>query len=45
MLLLVNKSELMGEDRNGPWGNAIAISTSVIMIGLTLVLIWNSIRV
>ena len=45
MLRLVNKPGLMGEDRNGPWGNAIAISTSVIMIGLTVVLIWNSIRV
>ena len=45
MLQLVNKPELMGEDRNGPWTNAIAISTSVVMIGLTVVLIWNSIRV
>jgi NRAMP (natural resistance-associated macrophage protein)-like metal ion transporter len=45
MLLLVNKPTLMGEDRNGPLGNAIAISTSVIMIGLTVVLIWNGVHV
>ena len=44
MLLLVNNSKLMGEDRNGPWGNAIAITTSAVMIGLTLMLIRYSIR-
>jgi len=44
MLLLVNKAELMGEDRNGPWGNAISIATSATMILLTLVLIRNSVR-
>jgi len=44
MLLLVNKRELMGEDCNGRVANLIAIATSVTMIGLTLVLIRNSIR-
>jgi Mn2+/Fe2+ NRAMP family transporter len=36
MLLLVNKSELMGKYVNGTWFNIIAWSTTVIMIGLTI---------
>jgi Mn2+/Fe2+ NRAMP family transporter len=44
MLLLVNKKGLMGDDRNGLWGNTIAIATSVIMIALTIDLLWESIR-
>ena len=36
MLLLVNKSELMGKHVNGTWFNAIAWATTVIMIGLTI---------
>jgi len=36
MLLLVNKSELMGKHVNGTWFNAIAWATTIIMIGLTL---------
>jgi Mn2+/Fe2+ NRAMP family transporter len=36
MLLLVNKSELMGPHVNGTWFNAIAWGTTVIMIGLTI---------
>jgi Mn2+/Fe2+ NRAMP family transporter len=43
MLLLVNRPRLMGEYRNRPWANAIAGGTSVVMIGLTIVLIWTSI--
>ena len=43
MLLLVNKTRLMGEYRNGFWGNLIAGSTSVIMIALTVVLIWTTV--
>lgn len=39
MLLLVNKKGLMGEFRNGPVFNAIAWTTSVVMIALTLLLI------
>jgi NRAMP (natural resistance-associated macrophage protein)-like metal ion transporter len=42
MLLLINRERLMGEYRNGPWGNAIAGATSVVMVGLTIVMIWNS---
>jgi Mn2+/Fe2+ NRAMP family transporter len=41
MLRLVNKSELMGRYRNSKFANAIAWSTSVIMMGLTGALIWN----
>jgi Mn2+/Fe2+ NRAMP family transporter len=40
---LINKPKLMGEFKNGPWVNAVAISTSVIMIGLTVMLVWNTI--
>ena len=36
MLLLMNKSELMGEHVNGTWFNVIAWGTTVIMIGLTI---------
>jgi Mn2+/Fe2+ NRAMP family transporter len=39
MLLLVNKPRLMREDRNRFWGNVIAVSTSGVMIGLTIVLV------
>lgn len=43
MLILVNRERLMGEYKNGPWGNSIAIGTSVIMVLLTVALIYNSI--
>jgi Mn2+/Fe2+ NRAMP family transporter len=43
MLILVNRPRLMGEYRNGPWGNTIAIATSVVMVLLTIALIYNSI--
>ena len=43
MLILVNRQRLMGEYRNGPWGNSIAIITSVVMVLLTIALIYNSI--
>lgn len=36
MLLLVNKSELMGRYVNGTWFNVIAWATAIIMIGLTI---------
>ncbi len=36
MLLLINKSELMGKHVNGTWFNAIAWATTIIMIGLTV---------
>jgi Mn2+/Fe2+ NRAMP family transporter len=44
MLMLVNRPRLMGEYRNGPWGNLIAGGTSVVMVVLTVVMIWNSVR-
>ena len=40
MLKLINKTELMGTYTNSRLGNMIAWSTSVIMIGLTVVFIW-----
>jgi Mn2+/Fe2+ NRAMP family transporter len=40
MLLLVNKSELMGKYVNGTWFNAIAWATTIIMIVLTVAWIW-----
>jgi len=43
MLILINRERLMGEYRNGPWGNFIAGGTSVIMVMLTIALIYNSI--
>jgi Mn2+/Fe2+ NRAMP family transporter len=44
MLILVNRPRLMGEYKNGPWGNFIAGGTSVVMVVLTVVMIWNSVR-
>jgi Mn2+/Fe2+ NRAMP family transporter len=44
MLILVNSPRLMGEDRNGFWGNTIAVSTSAAMIGLTIALAWTTLR-
>ena len=43
MLILINRERLMGEYRNGPWGNFIAGATSVIMVLLTIALIYNSV--
>jgi Mn2+/Fe2+ NRAMP family transporter len=43
MLILINRERLMGEYKNGPWGNAIAGATSVIMVVLTIMLIYNSV--
>lgn len=43
MLLLINREALMGEYRNGFWGNLIAGTTSVVMVLLTIALIWNSV--
>jgi Mn2+/Fe2+ NRAMP family transporter len=41
MLLLINRKDLMGEHRNSRAWNVIAWSTSVIVIGLTLVMLWS----
>jgi NRAMP (natural resistance-associated macrophage protein)-like metal ion transporter len=44
MLLLVNKKKLMGSMRNTVLANAIAGATSVIMVALTAVMLWDSIH-
>jgi NRAMP (natural resistance-associated macrophage protein)-like metal ion transporter len=44
MLILVNRKGLMGDMRNRGWQNAIAGSTSVVMIVLTTMMLWTSIR-
>jgi NRAMP (natural resistance-associated macrophage protein)-like metal ion transporter len=41
MLKLINKHELMGEYTNPRWFNWIAWSTAAIVIGLSLILLWN----
>jgi Mn2+/Fe2+ NRAMP family transporter len=44
MLLLVNRPRLMGTFKNKPWQNWVAWSTAAIMITLTAVFIYNTIR-
>jgi len=44
MLRLVNKHELMGKHTNGRWFNAVAWLTTVIVIGLSAMMIWNGFR-
>ena len=44
MLILVNKRGLMGDWKNGLWANVIAGTTSVVMIGLTAMMVWNSLH-
>jgi NRAMP (natural resistance-associated macrophage protein)-like metal ion transporter len=41
MLLLINRKDLMGEHRNTRLWNVIAWATSVIVIGMTAVMIWG----
>jgi len=41
MLLLINRRDLMGEHKNSRLWNVIAWSTSVIVIGMTLVMLWG----
>ncbi len=42
MLRLINKHELMGEYTNSHWFNIVAWTTAVIVIGLSLVMVVNS---
>jgi NRAMP (natural resistance-associated macrophage protein)-like metal ion transporter len=42
MLKLINKYELMGKYTNPGWFNLLAYATAVIVIGLSLVLVFNS---
>ena len=44
MLILVNKRGLMGDWKNGMWANVIAGTTSVVMIVLTAMMVWNSLH-
>jgi len=44
MLLLVNDPKIMGKHRNGPWFNAIAWTTTVVMIALTAWLVVVGVR-
>ena len=41
MLLLINRSDLMGKHRNSRLWNVIAWATSVIVIGMTAVMLWG----
>ena len=43
MLKLVNKPELMGNQKNSMFANTIAWATSAIMILLTIALLWTQI--
>jgi NRAMP (natural resistance-associated macrophage protein)-like metal ion transporter len=43
MLLLINRKDLMGEYRNSHLWNVIAWGTSIIVIGLTMVMLWGMI--
>jgi len=44
MLLLINRRRIMQEFTNKLWQNAIAWTTAVIMIALTMGMIWTTIR-
>ncbi len=41
MLLLINRHDLMGEHKNSRLWNVIAWGTSIIVIGMTLVMLWG----
>jgi len=43
MLMLINRPDLMGEHRNSRMWNVIAWVTSIIVIGMTLVMLWGMI--
>jgi Mn2+/Fe2+ NRAMP family transporter len=41
MLMLINRKDLMGEHKNSRLWNVIAWGTSIIVIGMTLVMLWG----
>lgn len=43
MLLLINREDLMGKHKNSHLWNVVAWSTSIIVIGMTLVMLWGMI--
>ena len=44
MLRLINNTELMGEYKNRLWFNVIAWATAIIVTGLSVVLVWQTVR-
>jgi NRAMP (natural resistance-associated macrophage protein)-like metal ion transporter len=44
MLRLINNKELMGQHTNSRWFNIVAWATTVIVIGLSVVLMWQSLH-
>ena len=44
MLKLINNKSLMGKHTNPRWFNWIAYATSVIVVGLTVIIVWQSIQ-
>jgi len=44
MLRLINNKELMGQHTNSRWFNIVAWSTTVIVVGLSVVLMWQSLH-
>jgi NRAMP (natural resistance-associated macrophage protein)-like metal ion transporter len=45
MLKLINKHDLMGKYTNAHWFNVIAWATAIIVTGLSLILVWNTLHV
>jgi Mn2+/Fe2+ NRAMP family transporter len=43
MLKLINNKALMGKHTNSRWFNIVAYATAVIVVGLTLVMLWQSV--
>jgi Mn2+/Fe2+ NRAMP family transporter len=43
MLMLINRQDLMGNYKNSRLWNVIAWATSIIVIGMTLVMLWGMI--
>jgi NRAMP (natural resistance-associated macrophage protein)-like metal ion transporter len=44
MLKLINKHDLMGKYTNAHWFNVIAWATAIIVTGLSLILVWNTLH-
>ena len=42
MLILINRKRIMQEYTNNGWQNAIAWTTAIVMIGLTVGMIWTT---
>ncbi len=43
MLKLINNKDLMGKYTNSHWFNIVAYATAVIVVGLTVVMLWQSV--